>query len=405
MNRLPRQNDNAAMGAARSDVRSECALFRLGFRPFFLFGTFFGTIPLGYFILVLSGAVSAWPSAWDVLVWHRHEMLFGYTAAIIAGFLFTAVPNWTGHPAPKGSGLAAIVVLWVAGRVSVLFSSHLPPMLVAAVDSYFFLACAAGILPALVRSGNRRNYFFVVLLVLLAIANGLTHWPDEESHLPDLGLQLGLNVIILMMVIIGGRVIPFFTERPLGISIPRLPTIERVGIATALLALIAHTAAWHPVAIGVLSLLAAAINGWRLYGWKGLHTLRIPLLWVLHAGYAWLVLGFAVRGISELGGNVPSIVVTHTFTAGAISVLTLGMMARVSLGHTGRPLSVGMPMTLAFLCVNMAALLRVFGVWFFPDLVMRWLEISSVLWLLAFSIFIFIYAPILWRPRLDGRDG
>jgi len=382
------------------------ALFRLGFRPFFLFGPIFSILALGYFILWMSGAVSVWPGAWDALIWHRHEMIFGYAGAIIAGFLLTAVPNWTGHPTPKGAALAAIVGLWLAGRAAVFFSSYLPFILVAAVDCAFFLACAAGIAPALIKSQNKRNYFFIALLLGLSIANLLTHTYGEESpEMAALGIRIALAIIILIMVIIGGRVIPFFTERPLGISITRNPRLEKAAIATTAIALIVGVIEVNSLVGGIAFLAAVLVNGRRLSGWQSLKTLRVPLLWVLHMGYAWIVIGFAIKGLELLGVGVPAIAATHAFTAGGIGVLTLGMMARVSLGHSGRPLVVGKAMALAFAAINLAALCRVFGIWLLPSLTLRFLEASSLLWLLAFGIYVFVYAPILIRPRLDGKDG
>ena len=382
------------------------ALFRLGFRPFFLFGAIFSFIALSYFILWISGAVIAWHSAWSAVEWHRHEMLFGYAGAIIAGFLLTAVPNWTGHPTPKGKMLALLVLLWLAGRVMLFFSAHLPDMLVAAVDVSFFLACAAALLPALIKSRNRRNYSFVALLALLALANGMTHWESvDNTNIADMGIRLGLNIIILIMVVIGGRVIPFFTEKPLGISIRRNPMIERLTLSTTIAALILDVVEAQGTVLGIAFMLAAIANGWRLLQWRSMKTLGIPLLWVLHAGYAWLVIGFATRAAYYLGFSVPVTIATHAFTAGGIGVLTLGMMARVSLGHSGRKLAVGKAMVAAFICVNLAAIFRVFGVWAFPNITMHLLECAAALWLLAFGIFIVIYTPILIRTRLDGKDG
>lgn len=376
------------------------ALFRLGFRPFFLFGAIFGLFALGYFILLMSGAITFLPSRWDTLAWHKHEMIFGYTSAIIAGFLLTAVPNWTGLPTAKGPKLVLIVLLWLAGRIMIFTSASFPVALVAVVDVAFLLSCMAGILPALIKSGNSRNYFFLVLLALLAVANALSHWGA-----PDTGIWLALDIVILMMVIIGGRVIPFFTERPLGITITRDPRIEQLVLVATIAALALDVAEANEIVLGIVFLLAAAANGWRLSQWQSLKTLRVPLLWVLHAGYFWLVIGFAARAGYYFGFvPVPSIG-THAFTAGAIGVLTLGMMARVSLGHSGRELKVGAPMVFAFICINIVACLRVFGVWLLPDLTQQWLQAAAILWALSFGAFIWVYTPILMRPRLDGRDG
>lgn len=382
------------------------ALFRLGFRPFFLFGSAFSVFALGYFILWMSGAVSAWPSAWDALVWHRHEMLFGYAGAIIAGFLLTAVPNWTGHPTAKGRSLVLLVVIWSVGRLAVLFSAAFPSGLVAAIDASFFAACAVAIAPALIKSKNRKNYFFIALLLGLAIANALTHtYAEESAELAMLGITLALDVIIMIMLIIGGRVIPFFTERPLGITIPRDQRIEKLALATTVLGLVAEALEISHILAGGLLLASAFLNGWRLSTWQSLKTLHVPLLWVLHLGFAWIVIGLALKGLELVGADIPPIIATHAFTAGGVGVLTLGMMARVSLGHTGRPLTVGKAMTSAFVAINLAAFCRVFGVWLLPAHTMRFFEVSAALWLVAFGVFLIKYTPILMRPRLDGKDG
>ncbi|MEK6746150.1 MAG: NnrS family protein [Pseudomonadota bacterium] len=269
-----------------------------------------------------------------------------------------------------------------------------------------FLTCAAGIAPALLKSKNKRNYFFIVLLLGLSIANVLTHtYSEEDAELSALGIRIALAIIIMMIVIIGGRVIPFFTERPLGLSIPRKPPLEKAALLTSIIALGADAAELSSIAAGVACLAAGFVNGWRLSGWQSLRTVKTPLLWVLHLGYGWIVVGFVIKGLELLGVDVPAIAATHAFTAGGIGVLTLGMMARVSLGHSGRPLAVGKAMMMVFAAINLAAFCRVFGIWLFPSLTMRFLEASSALWLIAFAIYVVVYAPILLRPRLDGKDG
>lgn len=356
-------------------------------------------VSLACFILWMTGTLAP-PSAWDAISWHRHEMLFGYTAAIIAGFLFTAVPNWTGGLTPKGKVLAVIVALWAAGRATLLTSALWPGWLVAAVDCSFLIACAGGITSALIKSGNRRNYVFAVMLLGMACANALTH----AGH-ADLGIRAALNVIVMMMLLMGGRVIPSFTERPISKQIPRRPHLDRAALGLAAAALILDAATFFAPLTGSAFLTAALTSGWRLASWHGLRTARHPLLWILHAGYAWIVLGLALRGLSLLGCDIPSTIATHAFTAGGIGSLTLGMMARVSLGHSGRLLITGKIMTFSFLCVTAAAMLRVFGAWLWPENAMLWLEWATGFWLLAFGLYIWVYAPILILPRPDGRDG
>ncbi len=388
------------------DAIQNFALLKSGFRAFFFCGPVFVVAAILYFILVMSGAVSVFPSAWDIISWHRHEMIFGYAGAIIIGFLFTAVPNWTGHPTPKDTLLGFIVFLWLAGRIVVFTSSYIPLWLVAFIDISFFLVCAAGILPALVKSKNKRNYFFIFLLLLLAIANGITHYYNADvNYNNDFGIRFGLNIVIIIMIILGGRVIPFFTERPLGLTIVRNKYIERLSLAFAILALITDTIGMKGIFPGFLFAIAAVINALRLYKWNSLKTFSIPLLWVLHAGYAWLVAAFALRALYNLGISMPYSIATHAFTTGGIGVLTIGMMARVSLGHSGRILAVGKPMLVSFICINLAAIVRVFGVLLFPNFTMYWLEITSLFWVLAFCIFIWIYTPILVFLNMDSRVG
>lgn len=379
----------------------QSALFRSGFRPFFLFGAVWSVMALVYFILAFSGVTDAPPSNWDVIAWHRHEMLFGFVGAIIAGFLFTAVPNWTGRATPKGAMLAAIVGLWLAGRVAVACSAYLPALLVAVADVSFFLACAGGIAPALVQSKNKRNYVFILLLGLLATANALTHL---EAY-ADMGIRLALAIVTMMMVIIGGRVIPFFTERRLGISITRNARLERLTLAVTVAALLLDVAAFNAGWAGGVFMVAAVTHFWRLSQWQGMKTLRIPLLWVLHVAYLWLAASFLLRAGALLDLGVPATIATHALTAGAMGGLILGMIARVSLGHSGRPLEIGRAMAVAFASVNAVAFIRVFGVWLLPDFTMGLLQLSAALWLGAFGIFVVIYAPILLRPRIDGKEG
>lgn len=387
-------------------IQKRFALFRLGFRPFFLLGPLFSILSLTYFIAWMSGVVTFWPSAWDAVIWHRHEMLFGYTGAIIAGFLLTAVPNWTGHPTPKGIGLVALAGVWLLGRVCVFFSSHIPAPLVMAMDSAFFLLCALSILPALVKARNVRNYMFIVLLAGLSASNLLTHtYSEEDAELADTGINTALNIIILIMVIIGGRVIPFFTERGLSVTVKRSAALDKTAMTLTLAALSADIALSESRITGIFFMLAAIANGIRLAGWKTPHTLKVPLLWVLHVGFGWIIIGLAIKGLHILGYAVPSIVATHAFTTGGIGTLTLGMMARVSLGHTGRPLAVGKFMAVAFLLVTFSALCRVLGIWLMPAFIMPLLELSALCWIGAFIIFTFTYFPILLYSRIDGRDG
>ncbi|MBL0319386.1 MAG: NnrS family protein [Alphaproteobacteria bacterium] len=375
------------------------ALFRLGFRPFFLLGSICGLLVLGYFIMLISGMATHLPSRWDMVEWHRHEMLFGFVGAIVAGFLLTAVPNWTGLPTVKGKSLAALTGIWCAGRVCVFISTSLPETLVMVVDASFFVGCALAIAPALIRSNNKRNYGFIVLLLLFALASALTH-----SDYADAGIRLGLGVVTIMMTLIGGRVIPFFTERRLNISITRTARIEKLTIVCTLLAVLCNVIIPDAPWLYVLFIAAGVVNLWRFSTWQTVKTLGIPLLWVLHVGYIWLIFSFFAKAAVLMRLSVPSAFATHSLTAGAMGILILGMIARVSLGHSGRPLEIGKAMHVAFVAINLAAFLRVFS-WCLPMDTMTGFQLAALCWVMAYGIFVMIYTPILLRPRLDGKDG
>ena len=347
-----------------------------------------------YFVAAISGAITTQNLSWDLINWHRHEMVFGYSSAVIAGFLLTAVPNWTGHPTAKGIPLFLLCGFWILGRLAMLLSGHLPPSFVALCDVPFYLVVALSILPSLVKSKNKRNYFFLLLLTFQSVANGVMHFGD-----PELGMRMGLNILILIMLIIGGRVIPFFTENAKGIKIYRDPRIEKLAMLCAILAGILDIWRVVPILSGFALLLAALSNLWRFIQWKTIETIDEPLLWVLHAGYFWLVIGMFLKAMDLFGFHIPNAVANHAFTVGGIGTLTLGMMARVSLGHTGRKLKVGFPVVIAFLIVNVAAFIRVFWVWVMPSQAIAIYLFSAFLLSFSFGMMLKIYWPILISQR------
>jgi len=381
-------------------------LFALGFRPFFLLSGLFAIVSIALWLPTLVGWLPL-NSYYGQIGWHSHEMIFGYTAAVVAGFLLTAVRNWTDMTTPKGWTLAALTLVWCLARILPFFSSVLPAASIALVDLSFLPALALGIGVPLARHGERRNLLFLPLIALFWVANLLIHL-SLLGFVPDLAHQavlLGLNLIVLLIVIMGGRVIPFFTERALqGVSIKRWRAIEWLACVSAIAFALVEFFFIDPRIVGVVAAVAAVANGVRLGGWYTQRFWRVPLLWVLHLGYGWIVVGFVLKGGAALGVVSPQFTL-HAFSVGAVGVLTLGMMARVSLGHTARPLKVGAKMTVAFGAVNLAALARgllpiLYPQWFTPLVIL-----SGMLWLAAFAIFLFIYAPILAQPRLDGRSG
>lgn len=380
------------------------APFALGFRSFFLAAGLYAVLMMALWLLVLHGSFSL--GSLSPMVWHGHEMLFGFTVAVIAGFLLTAAQNWTGIRTPSGAPLAALFLLWLAGRVSFLVPG-LPAGLVAAVD-LAFLPVAAGVLAwPILKAKQLHNYPFPIMLLVLAAANALVHleslgWTTATA---SLGLHLAIYVVVTMMVVMGGRVIPSFTDNKLRTQARRWKLIEWLVPVSTLGALVAALIAPDSRVTALLAVVAAAVHLIRLAGWYTPKYWAVPLLWILHLGYAWIAVGFVLLALSAVGVGAAAGGALHAFTAGGIGVLTLGMMARVSLGHTGRMLESVPLMTLAFVAVNLAALVRVVLPLVFPAWYAQGMAVSGLLWMLAFGLFAAIYTPILLRPRVDGKPG
>ncbi len=378
------------------------ALWNLGFRPFYLLASFFSAFSVLLWAAQYSGYL---PSAHlRGPVWHGHEMLFGYTIAVIAGFLLTTVRAWTNRPTPSGAPLMALAALWVCGRVLVLTPLDI---MAAVVNAAFPVAVAVAIGIPLLRSRNVRNYFFVGLLVLMGVLVLAVHLALRERFelSPRLGLQLALDVVLFIMAVMSGRVIPMFTNNGIpGTHATRHALVEKLALGTVMLLFAADLLQWNPIVVATIALASALIHGVRLYLWQPWRTLATPLVWILHAAYAWIVAHLALRGLSELGLLAGSIA-THALTVGAIGGLTIGMMTRTARGHTGRPLVAdGFELT-AYLLVQVAALVRVFGGIASPEVYLASIQLSALLWAAAFGLYAIRYWPVLTRPRLDGRPG
>lgn len=379
------------------------ALWNLGFRPFYLLASIFSA----FSVLLWGAQVAGYlPSAYLTgPVWHGHEMLFGYTTAVIAGFLLTAVRAWTGQPTASGSPLMALAALWVCGRILVL-----TPFAMAAslVNAAFPVAVAVAIGIPLYRARNVRNYFFVGLLMLMGALTLAVHLALQgrfELPLPGLSLQLGLDVVLFIMAVMGGRVIPMFTNNGVpGTNATRHPLLEKFALGTVILLFAADLLQLHQIIIAAIVLISALAHGARLFLWKPWRTGAAPLVWILHAAYAWIVVHLALRGLSAFGLLAVSFA-THALTAGAIGGLTLGMMTRTARGHTGRPLAADRFEITAFSLIQAAAVVRVFSGIASPALYMLSIQLSAVLWSVAFGLYAVRYWPILTRARLDGKPG
>jgi uncharacterized protein involved in response to NO len=378
------------------------AVLALGFRPFYLLAGAFAAISIALWTAQLSGRLSS-ASLLQESHWHAHEMLFGYAFAVIAGFLFTAVRNWTQKPTPAGAALALIAGLWLSARVLAL-----TPWREWAIfpDTLFALGVAIGIGAPLVAAGNYRNIVFVFLVLALGAANLAFHAAlrGTAPFLPGPALTVGLDLVLLIIAIVAGRVVPMFTNHAVpGAGARRIVVVEVVALGTvvALLAADLYGHGWLATVIAGAGALAHAA---RLVLWSPLSTRDNPLLWILHASYAWIVVHLALRAAAGFDWIVPGLA-THALTIGAIGGMTLGMMTRSALGHTGRPLAAGRAETASYVLIQFAAAARVLVPIASPALFLASTIVSGVLWSLAFSIFTLTYWPILTRARADGRPG
>jgi uncharacterized protein involved in response to NO len=370
------------------------ALWDLGFRPFYLLASLFAAFSVALWAAQYSGRL---PGAYLAgSVWHAHEMLFGYTMAVIAGFLFTAVRNWTQRPTPQGALLAGYALLWIAGRILVLTPYGAAA---AIVNVAFPLAVAAGIAVPLVHSGNRRNYFFIALLAAIGVMAlwvhlalmGAIEWPARA------GLQVGLDVVLIIVAVIAGRVIPMFTNNGVpGAGARRTPWVERLSLGS-LIALLATDLAGLATAAGIVAAFAAITHGTRLALWNPWKTLRAPLVWILHASYAWIAVHLAMRALA-IAGLVPPTLALHALTIGVIGGMTIGMMTRTARGHSGRPLVAGHAEVACYALVMAAALVRVLGGLIAPPWYIETVVASAACWSAGFAIYAIRYFPILALP-------
>ncbi len=378
------------------------ALWDLGFRPFYLLAALFAALSVPLWALQFGGVI-AQPWLHGPL-WHAHEMVFGYTMAVVVGFLFTAGRNWSGQATPTGPALMALAGLWLAGRVLVLTPFGVAA---AAVNVAFPMLAAWGLWRALHAGGNRRNYFFVGLLVALAAAAAVVHLGQLQwLNLPaGLGLPVALDVVLFIIVLMTGRVVPMFTNNGSpGAKALRKPWLEILASGSVLALLAADAVGLQGMPLAALAMLALAAHTARWWMWQPWKTLRQPLVWVLHVAYFWLLVHLGLRAAAALGW-VAGGPATHALTVGLIGMLTLGMITRTALGHTGRPLRAGRIETAAYLAMLGSAVVRVClplhdAAWLLPAV-----SVSAALWSLAFTLYLVRYAPLLLWPRADGQPG
>ena len=388
----------------------DAPLWGRGFRPLFFLAGVSGCVAPIAWVAMLSGSVA--PPAWlSPPLWHAHEMLFGMVAAAIGGFLLTSVPVWTGGSPVAGRRLQGLTLLWIAGRLALLGAAALPAAVVAACDLAFLLALVVALAPSLASASQRRNWGIVAILLALLGSNALIHAEAlglTGAH-ASTALRFAVQLVVLLIVVVGGRITPAFTRNALARSGSRAPVhsspwLERSAIALVALLpaveLVCPRTTWS----GLAELAAALAVAGRMLGWQTLRTGRDPLLWSLHAGYAWVAIGLGLVGVADLTGVIPWTAGLHALTAGAMGSMILAVMTRVGLGHTGRPLVATRGVALVYGLVQLGALARLAAP-FLPGFYLPVLAAAAVLWGAAFGLFALLYAPILTRPRVDGKPG
>lgn len=383
------------------------AILSYGFRPFFLLGAAYAGLTVLAWLPIFTGRLET-ASAFLPVDWHAHELLFGYLAAIVTGFLLTAIPNWTGRLPVQGSPLAFLVFLWLAGRVAVLFSGSIGWLPAMVIDSAFLLAVATAAAIEIVTGRNWRNLKVLAPLCALLAANVVFHLEAHVAGVADIGRRLGLAAAIVLIMLIGGRIIPSFTRNWLVRENPgRLPVpfarFDAVTIVISTIALAAWTFSPWRMETGLLLVAAALLNLVRLMRWAGDRTLRDPLVLVLHVAYVFVPAGLLLCGLGAIfPATVPAAAGVHMFGVGAIGSMTLAVMSRATLGHTGRALVADRATCAIFVAIVLAGPVRLIAA-FLPD-AQALLHLSAMLWSGAFLGFAACYGGMLMRPRVAPRQ-
>ena len=383
------------------------ALLSYGFRPFFLLGALYAALAMLVWLPFFYGELTV-ATAFAPRDWHIHEMLFGYLAAIITGFLLTAVPNWTGRLPLQGFPLLILILVWAAGRVAVTFSAYTGELAAAVIDACFLFLVAAAVAREIIAGRNWRNLKVLLPLIILGIGNVIFH---IEAHGPGhagYSIRFGIAAVVLLIMLIGGRVIPSFTrnwlvrENPGKLPVP-FARFDAIAIACGAAALALWIAVPDTAASGVVLLAAGVLHALRLARWAGERTWRDRLVLVLHVGYAFVSLGFILTGLAAFDLLLPSAGL-HAWMAGAAGMMTLAVMTRASLGHTGRALAASPATQAIYAAVFVAAIARIVAV-LMPEWASPLLHVGACAWILAFGGFAAVYGPMLLRPRANQELG
>jgi len=385
------------------------ALLHLGFRPFFLFGGMFAVIAIALWLWILS--FGGWLASNELTIfqWHAHEMLYGYTLAVIAGFLLTAVGNWTRQKTLHGVSLLLLVLCWFAARLMPLIDHPHAILIMAGFDLLFNVALCIAILLPIVKVKQWKHLAIWSKVVFLLVGNilfylGLFNIVEEGVRI---GLYTGLYIILSLIMLMGRRVIPFFIEKAIKppVTLVNYRWLDLSSLFLMLAFIIVEVFITIPTWATNIAAVLAVLHGFRLYGWYHTGIWRKPLLWVLYVGYSWIVIGFILRALYGWFGLNPSLSI-HAFAYGCIGMVTLGMMSRIALGHTGRDVfNPPKELAMVFILLFSGSVVRIILPMISPDNYSTWILVSQILWLVAFVEFVIIYMSMLVKPRIDGKYG
>lgn len=405
---LRRGSPRAAVPVIMSQNKTPVFL-SYAFRPFFLLASLYSMLALVLWVAVFHGA--GWPGAPGGVssLWHAREMTLGFAGGVVAGFVLTAVASWTGRPPVRGGMLVVLIVAWLAGRLVATVGGALSPGLAAGIDLVFPVLLAVLVSREIIGGGSRRNYGIAAIVWVLPVLVLLYYLGELDlvAGADQLTVTVMVHLIMLLIAVVGGRVIPLFTAnwlRMRGESRPPVPRplLDPLAIALIILAGLADAVAPDSTLAGALCLLAGVVNLWRLRGWQGSRALSNPVVWSLHLAYACAATGYLLVGLTALGLPLSRTAALHMVTIGGIGGMILAMMTRVGLGHTGHPIIVRRPITIAYLLLLLAAVLRSVGP-LLPAPYMALIDAAALLWVVAFGLFLGVYTPILLGPRADGR--
>ena len=384
--------------------------FAYGFRPFFLLAGLYALVAVGLWLWTFSGGIGQ-PDGTVPQHWHGHEMLFGFVAAAVAGFLLTAVPSWTGRRGFAGVPLKVLVALWFSGRVAFAMQHSLPWWLVVIAELSFMPALLAAVAPPLIRTVNRNSRLLFVLVALWCCdAVFLYATAVQDTALAAAALRAGIDTVLVLVTVIAGRIVPAFTAnalraRGVEVAVRNVPALENSVVVVMLLYAVSNAVAPFGPLTASVAAVAGMLHAWRLSRWHGHRTLSQPIVWVLHLAYLWLPAGLFLKAIHIATGSVFAAHWLHALAAGAASTMIIAVMTRAALGHTGRALVAPRPVAAAYLLLALAVSIRVFGPAVWPTHYAETILAAGGLWMLAFGIYVVVYTPVLLEPRVDGRAG